>query len=219
MSFWATQNLTQENLDKLGPLVDGIVGTNGQYQDLYEAMSDPGGPQWNRVFVLPGATLSDHVVKTSVNYVAIIGIGKIEVGGTKCIILNNCKVGVIENIRLDNVVTGAHAGAIASIGASGERNRIKHCSVYGSDAIGIYLENEFNWLIDCIIDSCAGDGVDIAAGSPNPNWISQCKIIGNGGWGIQDNADNCFITDNIVTGNSSGQIDSSSSYEHNNKES
>ena len=207
--------LFRSNLNRLGPLVDGIVGTGGEYTDLYAAMGDPAGPQWNRVLVVPGATLNTDLLKTSVNRGCIIGVGMQLITGTGRIMLVDTSQWQIENIRLTNTVcTGA--GAFNIIGANSYDNIIKNCWAYNPDAKGIYITGDRSRILDCRVYSAADDGIDIDAGV-DITWIREALITGGAAWGIQDNSDKAHILDCIITGNASGQIDGTDTYHSNNQ--
>jgi len=214
MGFWNTNKITPDNLNRLGPLVDGVVGTGGKYTDLYAAMGDPAGPQWNRVFVVPGATLNTDLAKASSNYGCILGIGAVAISGTGKITLTDTTNWIIENIKLANTV--AADGAYNIVGASSAYNSIINCFAYNPGGQGIYISGENTRINYCKIYSAADDGIEIAAGV-NITWINNCFIISGAAWGILDNSDKAHISDCVVTGNASGQIDGTNTYHSNNQ--
>ena len=214
MGFWNTNKITPDNLNRLGPLVDGVVGTGGKYTDLYAAMGDPAGPQWNRVLVVPGATLNTDLAKASSSYGCIIGVGFQAITGTGKITLTDTVIWQIGNIRLTNTV--AADGAINILGSSSYDNIIKNCWAYNPGGKGIYITGDRSRILDCRIYSAADDGIEIDAGV-NITWIREALIHNGAAWGVLDNSNKAHILDCIVTGNASGQISGTATYHSNNQ--
>lgn len=215
MSFWTGAQVNEANLERLGPAVQGFVGTEGAYTDLYDAMGDPGGPQWSRVVVLPGATLSTDLDISGVDYGLIMGAGLISLGGTAKLSLSNCNRWDISGLKFNSTVTAN--GAMALWGYGDGNNHVSNCFFNNSTVDGLHIQNYNVWVTECTFYSGTNDGIYIHGANTGAVWISRCAVIGNGGWGIDDQADLCHITDCKVTGNSSGQINSSSSYLDNNQ--
>ena len=69
MSFWDSNDQTADNLARLGPIADGVVGTDGKYADLYEAVITAG---WKRILLAPGAFLSQDLT-IAADYGFIVG--------------------------------------------------------------------------------------------------------------------------------------------------
>jgi len=206
MGFWDTYGITPENMNLLGPLVDGIVGTNGEYQDLYEAMVDPAGPLWKKVIVTTGCTMSQDVTLTS----GYAGGCIVSPGGVINIGAKKLTIGC-DDFMLRNVAIGSTTGD--SLVLTEDRTYLHNVSILSSGGIGIKIEvsgGGGNHRIEqCLIYNSAGDGVEIA----NPSWVTMigCRIQANGGYGVDDNNASTTFTifvANIITGNSSGQLDS-----------
>lgn len=213
MPFWTGSTaLNVANMSRLGPMVQGIVGTDGAYADLYDAMGDPAGPQWRRVIVVPGATLNTDLTISGANYGCIMGYGMQFITGTGKLTLDNCAGWVLQYFRLTGTVTAT--GAINIIGG-GDRNIIDHCWVYTSGGSGIYLARPFNRVINCTITNSAVDGIKIDAGL-SYSWVRGCGIGGCTGWGINDASNKVIASDNYVLTNTAGQINTTSTYLSNN---
>jgi len=212
--FWNTNKITAPHMNRLGPLVDGVVGTDGEYTDLYTAMGDPAGPQWNRVLVVPGATLNTDLAKASSSNGCILGIGSQAITGTGKITLTDTTRWIIENIILTN--TACANGAINILGATSYYNIIDNCVVSNPDGQGIYVSGDRTRIIDCRIYSAADDGIEIAAGV-TLTWINSPYIHNGAAWGILDNSNKAHISDGVIVGNASGQISGTNTYHSNNQ--
>lgn len=219
MVFWTGSTpINEANLARLGPSIQGIVGTEGAYTDLYTAMTDPAGPQWNRVLVAPGATINGNVYKTATDRGCIIGIGSISLSGIGKITLEDCSAWLVENIRLNSTVCGVGGAAIKLIGAGDSMNMFRRVDIVNSNGMGFHVENASSWITNCIIETPASHGINITAAVVDGPWIDRCRVKNSsGGWGIMDQTNDAFIMNNIVLGNSSGQISSTSTYKHDNK--
>jgi len=207
MGFWDTNSINASNLNRLGPLVDGVVGTGGQYTDLYEAMTDGSGPQWNRVFVVDGATINGNVYKDGVARGCIIGVGMQSLTGTGEIRLNDCTEWHIENIRLNS--TDTTAAAFTLQGSSGAYNILRRCWAYQSGYNGFYITDaQRNRLIDCRAYDCDHSGVNISA-TVGITWIRGLYSSNNDINGIDDRGSSTHLTDSIIVSNTGDQIDAS----------
>ena len=162
MSFWTTNPITAANLDKLGPLVQGIVGTNGEYQDLYEAMVDPAGPQWSRVIALDGCTMSQDVTIPSASYQGcIIGMGR------QAITLGHKKLRIeasdflLKNIKITNATGNA-------LEIAEDRCWIDQVCILYAGGIGIKFDSalggDIHHLTNSVIYDCGDDGIEIDDG-------------------------------------------------------
>ena len=205
MGFWDTNTITPENMNLLGPLVDGIVGTNGEFQDLYEAMIDPGGPGWNHVIVTVGCTMSQDVtIPNSKGACSIIGLETVvDIGSKKLTIeADDC---LLFGIRIDNTT-----GDCLEI--SGQRCHVVGCHFLYVGAKGIYLSGGDYHVIDrCTIYDAGDDGVAIVDGVIA--WLTTNRIQACDAWGVDDDnaGDNVIYIANFITGNTSGNLSTNAS--------
>lgn len=219
MPFWTGSTpVSVDNLARLGPQADGFVGTDGAYGDLYDAMGDPAGPQWRRVVVLPGATLGTDLSISSANYgrIVTLGGGPMLIGGTGKLTFTDCIGWALDGLVLTSTAC-VGLPAISFLGSAGNRNTIRNCWVYNSTGGGIYTRNHTTRIESCLVITAAGNGIEVDAATRAPIWITQCNVWGCGGWGIVDGINNSHIIDCDVTGNTAGQISTTSAYAHNNK--
>jgi len=210
MSFWTTNPITAANLDKLGPLVDGIVGTYGEYQDLYEAMIDPAGPQWKKVIVTDGCILSQDVTIPSASYQGcIIGFGRkqITLGGSKKLRIEASDF-LLRNIKISNAVGNA-------LEIAEDRCWIDEIGILYAGGIGVWFDSslggDLHRITNSVIYDCGDDGIEIDD-SVNVS-VFGTRIQACSGWGIDDNnstALNSTFVGNILNGNSLGGLSSNS---------
>ena len=205
--------MTDANMAKLGPLADGVVGTNGQYTDLYQAMIDPAGPMWKRVLVVAGAVMSrDVVIPAGGAYTAasIIGIGgyPVSIGG-----------GYQLSIAADDVFVDCIklSGAVGkpNITISGNRARLHRVySLYATTVAGhgiaVTVGSHF-YFIECYTYGNGGNGISLSSGSIAT--VLACHSQGNTGWGLYDasgSGNNLVALGNVIWGNTAGQISTTS---------
>jgi hypothetical protein len=205
MSFWDSNDQTADNLARLGPIADGVVGTDGKYADLYEAVITAG---WHRILLAPGAYLSQDLTITT-NYGFIVGNqhGRIISLGAHNIFLN-ANYWRLEGFQLYN-------GSGVGITNTGNENYFAHISV-NSYVRGFVFSptGDDNQMFACTVDSCSSDGVLCQSGA-NRTRILGSTIINNGGWGVDDTgSDDALIIGNRIAGNSSGQVNPGTSTIH-----
>lgn len=186
MSYWDTHNLTANDLAKLGPLVDGVVGTSGQYQDLWAAMIDPAGPMWKRVFVVPGAVMSQDVVIPSGG--AYNGASIIGVGGQAVPITGGYQLSIVsDDVYVDRVKLSGATGR-PNITISGSRARVNRVfSFYSTTAAGHGIQVTAGtgcYFTECYCYGNGGDGFRLVGGSIAN--LTTCQSQGNTGWGVND---------------------------------
>ena len=204
--FWDINGISPENMNRLGPLVDGIVGTNGQYQDLYEAMVDPAGPLWTKVIVCAGCTMSqDVLLGAAYQSGCIVSLGQlVEIGRKKLTI--DCDDFIMRNVLIRST-TGD------GLVLSEDRTMLDGVSILYSGGYGIKIESAggggYHKIINSVVYDNGDDGIEIANGMSV--YIAGTKIQANAGYGIDDNNASTTAVQmlgNLVTGNTLGQIDS-----------
>ena len=193
-------NLTTEFVEKLGPLVDGVVGTAGTYQDLYEAMVAGGGPQWRNVIVVDGCTMTQAVTITNTG-ISIVSLHHFITIGAYTLRLEGADI-VLKNIRL----SGATGNGV-EIAAS--RCKMFQCEILSNSGIGIKCVSGYDDhdICNCVVWNNGDDGIEIDDGV-----LVRCvsnRISSNVGWGIDDNnaaTDNSMFIGNVILGNTAGNL-------------
>jgi hypothetical protein len=206
--FWDVNSITAENLNKVGPLFDGVVGTNGQYQDLYAAMVSPSGPQWKRVLLIPGATLSQALtLSSSHNSGCIVNVGP------KYLPISTAYAWTIQadDFRIEGIDIRNSAGVALTV--TGARMQATRCTFNYSSSHGLFLSGgSSHYLWSCMAYGNGGDGFRIAAGLAVVTVIG-CHSQGNTGYGLRDLAasgSQLIAVGNTVWGNTAGQITTTS---------
>lgn len=204
MSFWDGNDQTPDNLAKLGPWVDGIVGTDGVYSDLYEAYVTGG---WRRMIVTTGASLSADLT-IAANNVCIWsphhGNGLPELGSKRITITGSGIV--LAGFGLDG--GGASAGAGIVIAGTAGDIHIERFKVIDYLGAGIqFTTNGNNHVIrNSTIMSNGGDGIITSAGASGIR-IDGNIIYGNGDYGVDDvGADYTIIYGNRIAVNTTGTV-------------
>ena len=188
-------------IQSLGPVADGIVGTDGQYQDLYEAMEDAGGPQWTKVIAAVGCTMSQAVTLTSA--VSIIALANRVSIGARVLRIEGAN-SFVSNIRIDSSTANG-------IEIDCSRVVISNCMIDDATGIGIKVETgDYIDIIGCNIYANGGDGIELDDGT-RVRCIRN-RVQSNGGWGIDDNnsaTNYTMFIGNFWGGNSSGELSTS----------
>lgn len=204
--FWDANDITPANMNKLGPIIDGVVGTNGEYQDIYAAMLDPGGPQWTKVFITDGAIMSQACAFTA---------------GDEWLI----GVGYAMRITGDYALSFAGAGAIIiGIGRStitspgilitGDRAHIERCVFLNCTSHGLHLNsaNGNHHLHHIVSYGNGGDGIRFEQ-SGDDAMLTNIRSQTNTGYGI-NNVNNARIcaASGLLNGNTAGSWNGASTY-------
>lgn len=202
-TFWQTNNFDDINLAKLGPYIDGVVGTNGEYQDLYAAVMTGG---WKRIVLAAGCTMSADLT-ISANDGFIITLGNywlVANSNTRRLTITGARW------RLQGFSMNNPTGVGITI--SGDRCILDTMGIFGATSHGLqFTGGDDHSLSNCFILNSTGDGVLINAG------VDRCRVLGNaisgnGGWGINDASNTIIEASNYVAGNTSGGINSTSLY-------
>jgi len=202
MGYWDTHALTVDNMSRLGPFVDGIVGSEGKFSVLNDALA----AGWTRIIVSAGASMNAAVnITTAVSIMAfhhglvqITGNYPINVSGSDCYfegfkIVNTAGVGFY--------VTGARARFY--------RMRVESCLSHGIHFNAAWGDHE---VLMSNIYANGGDGIKIAAS--NPVRIAMCRIQSNTGWGVNDATNIVQITCSQINANTAGQVNSTAVLDH-----
>jgi len=204
-TYWSTNAITATTMARLGPYIDGFVGTDGEYQDLYAAVMTGG---WKRIIVTPGCTMSANLTLSasdgfivSFDYYWAVTINsnskRLTVSGDRWM-LKGFKI---------NTPSGGDGLVV-----TGTDIVMDGIGIISGSARGIFLNGGDNHVITmCKIQSNGDDGVEISSG------VDRCRIHrnhinGNGAWGIDDNSGSMIEGGNYLGGNTSGGRSTSSTY-------
>jgi len=174
MSWWDTHALAVSEMEKLGPFLDGIVGTEGKYTDLYAAINTGG---WTRMIVTPTATLSANLtISSHIGFIWALGQRE----GT---VLSNYKITISGNYW--KIVGIKLASGAAGWELQGHDYDFENCAATGGSSHGLYLNSSSGGFIfrGCSFLSNAGDGIKIAVGSLYNQFVG-CDSHGNTGYGV-----------------------------------
>ncbi len=173
-TYWETNKIKPETLARLGPFLDGIVGTNGEYQDLYAAINTGG---WKYIMLATGATLSQDLTISAAGgfIVAFYPTESLNLGAKKITITGN--YWHLEGFKL--------SGAGAALEIQSNNITASRIAVVSATSHGLYLNTSGTDLSfsQCVFRSNGGDGVRIATTSSR-NRFTNCRIDNNGGYGI-----------------------------------
>lgn len=197
MCFWCSNPTIATNLARLGPYMDGIVGTDGEYQDLYAAINTGG---WTKMYIAPGATLSQNLTISGAN--GWIVSHRHDHG----MVLNDYKITVtgnywyFEGIKL--------YGGAAGWELQGAAYNMDRCCVDGGSSHGLYINSSYgaNLIRGCRFIGNGGDGLKISSGS-GYNRIDACDLSGNAGYGINTAATNYpIVSGGAIYGNTTDGV-------------
>jgi len=201
MSFWdgATQ-ITADNMARLGPDVDGFVGTDGKYSVLNDAIA----AGWTRIIVTTGATLNADLNLTAKCSIVSRIYQDFTLTGNYCINVqaNNC---YLEGFRMVN-------GAGIGIYVTGARARLARITVESCLSHGIHFNaaSGDHELIMCNAYGNGGDGIRMEAS--NSARLVLIRSQSNVGYGVNDLTDVVQITCSKINGNTAGNINGASTY-------
>jgi hypothetical protein len=199
MGFWDGASVSADNLARLGPFVDGIVGTTGKYSVLNDAIS----AGWTRILLASGASLNANLTLTGQTSiiglspsVTIAGNYQINVQASDCYfegfkLTNNTGVGFY--------VTGARARFF--------RVSAQSCLSHGFHLNAAWGDHE---LMACLAYANGGDGVRCETN--NYTRIMMLLSQSNVGWGVNDLTNVVQISCSYIVGNTAGQRSGTSTY-------
>lgn len=200
MSFWHSNKITADNMAKLGPYVDGFVGTNGKYSTLNAAVA----AGWTEIIVAPGATLSADLNLTA--KCSIIGLmySADTITGNYCINVQGDD-SYLAGFRLSNT-------AGKGIYVTGSRCRLERITVQNCLSHGIHFNASGgdHELLMIIAYGNGGDGIRFEAN--NTARASHIRSQSNTGWGINDLTNVLCLSTTRVAGNTAGQINGATTY-------
>ena len=172
-SFWQNNDFDDLTLARLGPFLDGVVGTEGEYTDLYAAIA----AGWTKMILTPSATLSQNLTISGHNGF-IWSLHMHEFGA-----LNDHKI-TVSGSYWKFVGIKLFAGA-AGWELQGSNYDMINCSVVSGSSHGLYINSSnggFKFL-GCTFRSNAGDGIKIVSTSTYNDFVA-CDSHTNAGWGV-----------------------------------
>jgi hypothetical protein len=200
MGFWDGTGVTADNLARLGPFVDGFVGTGGKYSVLNDAIASG----WTRIILATGASLNANL--TIPSGTSIIGLqGNVVVAGNFCLNVtgDDC---YFEGFRISNntgkgfYMTGARARFF--------RVQATNCLSHGFHFNATWGDHE---MISCFAYANGGDGVRCEI--YNYTRIVASRSQNNVGYGVNDIIPNAIqISCSLINGNTAGQRSGASPY-------
>lgn len=198
--FWESNSLTVDNMSKLGPFVDGIVGTDGKYSVLNNAIA----AGWTKMLLSTGASLNADLTLGS-NVSIISRHTTVSIAGNFCINVagNDC---YLEGLSISNN-TGK------GIYVTGQRVRMFRVIASYCLTHGIHLNSSATGdheLISVLAFANTGDGINIAAS--NYTRIICSRAQSNTGWGVNDLSNVVQMSSSLVYGNTAGQISGTKTY-------
>lgn len=192
MGFWDTASVSADNLARLGPFVDGIVGTNGKYSVLNDAVASG----WTRILLATGASLNANLTLSA--RTSIIGLSpSVTVTGNYAlnVVASDCYFegfAISNNSGVGFYVTGSRARFY--------RVDALNCLSHGFHFNAGWGDHEMNM---CLAFANGGDGVRCEVN--NPVRISQLRSQSNTGWGLNDLYGVAQITCSYLIANGGGQ--------------
>jgi len=199
MGFWDSASVSADNLARLGPFVNGVVGTEGKYSVLNDAVA----AGWTRMILAPGASMNANVTLaagTSIislsSNITIGGNYRINVAGDDC---------YLEGFRVSNntgvgfYITGARARFF--------RCDARNCLSHGFHFNASGGEHE---IIVCLAYANGGDGVRCEVN--NSARISMLRSQSNVGWGINDLTGVAQISCSYLISNTAGPHNGATTY-------
>jgi hypothetical protein len=202
MSWWSTRKVTVANLDRVSPIADAIIGTEGEGTDINAAVTAGA----KRIILLPGAILTADLSLTASDGFLVgfgspstIGLGayQIDISGARW---------TLERFRLQ----GAAKSGIVVSGTAGlvfiDRVFITALTGASSHAIDLQSANADGSVITRVQAwSNGGDGLKIASGC-NAVRAENNSLTSNTGYGVNDGSDASILVGNVLTGNTAGAI-------------
>jgi len=201
MSFWdgATQ-VTADNLARLGPYVDGFVGTDGKYSVLNDAIA----AGWTRIIVTTGATLSADLDLTAKCSILGLIYQELTITGNYCINVQAADC-CLAGFRISN--TAGKGIYITGVRCRLERISVEYCLSHGIHFDASAGNHE---MIMVRTYGNGGDGIRLEAA--NTVWACHIRSQSNTGYGINDLANLICLSTSRINANTAGQINSTSTY-------
>ena len=196
MTFWPN-DLDNDNLHRLGPFIDGFVGTDGKYSDLYEAVNTGG---WSRIILAAGATLSADLTLTGSDgfIVSLFAAGALSLGGRKITVQGDDWH--LRGFKLDTPPA-------VGIEIQGGVCVLKDIEVVSAGSHAFYFNTSYNGHVCELLraSSCGGDAVRIVSGASNIH-ILNSFLRGNTGYGVNDLDSSSVLLGNHLDLNTAGAI-------------
>jgi len=209
MGFWDVNDFTAARMNRLGPWVDEIVGTDGNYASLNSAVAAGA----TRIILCDGAYLSAALSLTNVNggFIVHMGPGILNLGAYGITVTEGAWR--FEGFRL---ASGSGVGIyLATNALSSEFARVR---VVGFSSHGIQLGTNANdhLLYGCTCTTNGGDGIKVGANSSCAR-IEASMSYGNTGYGVNDTSNSAIVVGNRLDGNTAGAIGGTPSIDVGNK--
>jgi len=193
MSFWGVHPVTVENMDRVAPVFDVVVGTDGSTTDINAAVA----AGHTRIALVPGAALTANLVISASNGVLFslnaretldIGAYQLQIAGSKW---------TLRGLKID--------GAAGSYGLSLANTDIwvDQCAVYNCWRGIQNTTASYNVISGCVSKDNGNDGIENAGFH---HVLAFNRVIDNGGYGVDDISNGCIVFGNVLTGNGSGAI-------------
>jgi hypothetical protein len=173
-SYWQTNPINDTTLARLGPYLDGIVGTEGEYTDLYAAINTGG---WKRMILTDSAILSQNLtISSSIGFIWSLYSEEGRV-------FNDYKITVTGNYW--KFVGIKLYGGAAGWELQGNEYSMVNCSTISGSSHGLYLNSSSGGFkfMGCTFAANGGDGIKIASGSLY-NLFVGCDSYSNTGYGV-----------------------------------
>ena len=201
MSFWDSHSVSVDNLSRLGPFVDGVVGTEGKYSVLNDAIA----AGWTRIVLASGASLNaDLTIPLNTSIIALQA--GITLAGNFCLNVAGADC-YLEGFTVIN--SGGKGFYI-----TGQRARFCRVRAMSCLSHGFHFANT-SWgdheMTSCLAYGNGGDGIRCEL--YNYTRIILSRSQNNVGYGVNDLIPNAVqISCSLINGNTAGQRSGSSPY-------
>lgn len=198
-SYWDSNPISADALARCGPLVDGVLGTDGKYQSINDAIT----AGWTRMLVTTGAIITADVTLAGTRC-CLVGLGSVPITGNYKLTVSSDDA-VVSDIRLSN-----NAGIGLCI--TGNRAKLAGISVSNCNSHGIQLNGSAgsHRLVDCVAYNNGGDGLRIEAA--NDTFITVLRSQQNTGYGVNDLSNIMKISVSDLRANTAGAKSGTSTY-------
>jgi len=185
------------NLERLGPFCDVVVGTDGRYTDLNQAISDG----HTRIILGEGAILTANLSLTAATGFIV------SPGSSRNMDLGAFTLSVeSSNWHFEGFeISGASGSGI--VVSSGNSISIERCDLNTNGVHGVHIQSPVNnvHLSTIRCSSNTGDGVRMDSGTDNTMVLgSYCSF--NTGYGINDLDNSSIVVACRIEGNTAGGI-------------
>lgn len=197
MSFWSANKLTTANLDRISPICDAYVGTDGYTTDINQAVADG----HKKIILLTGAILTGNLdLSANDGYLVAIGNRRSLALGSYTLTVSG------DRWYISAFNINAPAGNCITVAAGAADLWLDNLDLTGAGAHGIEVVNSSHILMTMIrAKSCVGDAVRCGASTAH-NTLTFSHCYSNTGYGFNDLADANLVYGNDLTSNTAGAI-------------